>query len=109
MKFNDLDFDLDTSNPIEPVSLDLDLIKSKVLTHSSEKLCEMIVCDRYLGFNEEIAVICMEELSKRRASGDTFDFEKFIESASKELPDLNLGMKFDLRNILNQAIVRKNG
>lgn len=91
-------------SPIEPTTLDLGLIKEKIPTHSSKKLCEMIVCDRYFGFNQEISVMCMEELAERRVKGDVFDFENYIEEAYKELPPLDFSGGFDIRAVLTQAI-----
>ena len=102
MNFDDID--LSSDEPIEPIVLDVALVKSKIPSYDSQKLCEMIVCHRYLGFNEEISIACMEELGKRRAAGDNYDFEEYIESAMKTLPVLNIGTGFDLRDLLNQAI-----
>lgn|SRR5574337_541036 len=93
--------------PIENVKLDMDKIKQNLHAYSSEKLCEMIVCDRYLGLGQKFSTICMEELSKRRIAGDNFQFEKYIEQAQSELPVLNFETMPDIRTILNQAIGRK--
>lgn len=87
-------------------TISMDLIKKNVPSYSNEKLCEMIVCDRYFGMGKEISVICMEELGKRRAGGDTFAFEEYIDKSYKELPELNFDMP-DLRSMLNQAIKNK--
>lgn len=91
---------------IKHTVINIDLIKQNVPSYSNEKLCEMIVCDRYFGMGKEISLICMEELGKRRATGDTFDFEEYIDKSYKELPELNFEMP-DLRSILNQAIKNK--
>jgi hypothetical protein len=91
---------------IEYKPLDIDLIRSNINSYSSEKLCEMIVCDRYFGCYREIAIICMEELSRRRSDGDNFHFESYIDNALKELPDLNIN-GINLRDVLQQAIGRK--
>lgn len=108
MKLEDLlaaGFDLeDNSEPIEQVTLDVNLVKAKIPEHSSKKLCEMIVCDRYLGFNREIAILCMEELSNRRLAGDDFNFEDYIDQAMKELPPLDFSGGFDIRSMLSQVI-----
>lgn len=98
---------LDDNEPIEDVKLDLDKIRENLPTYSNEKLCEMIVCDRYLGFGQKIDVMCMEELAKRRIAGDVFNFEKYIEQAQSELPVLDFSQVPDIRTILNQAIGRK--
>lgn len=81
--------------------LDLEVLKKNIPTFDSQKLCDMIVCDRYLGFNEEAALMCMEELAVRRANGDEFEFEVYIEQAQKEMPVLDFSIP-DLRNILSQ-------
>jgi hypothetical protein len=90
--------------PILPISLDMDKIKENLPSYSSEKLCEMIVCDRYLGFGQKIQTICMEELAKRRIAGDAFDFESYIANAHKQLPVLDF--KKDIRDVLKQAMGR---
>lgn len=97
------EFDLDNSEEIKDVSLDLNLVKTNIPQYSSEKLCDMVVCDRYFGFNQKIAIMCMEELAQRRVSGDKFLFEDYIEKAFNELPKLDF-VAPDLRTILNQAI-----
>ncbi len=93
----------DDGSDVEEVKLDIDLVKSNVPKYSNEKLCEMIVCDRYFGFEHKIAIICMEELAKRRTAGDTFAFEGHIEHLQKEMPVLNL-VNPDLRSMLHQVI-----
>ncbi len=64
----------DDNEPIEDVKLDLDKVRENLPTFSNEKLCEMIVCDRYLGLGQKIDIMCMEELARRRIAGDTFNF-----------------------------------
>jgi hypothetical protein len=98
--------DLDLDPTIEYKPLDIDLIRKNVPNYSSEKLCEMIVCDRYFGCYREIAIICMEELSNRRQAGDGFAFESYIDSSFKKLPELNFS-GINLRDVLQQAIGRK--
>jgi hypothetical protein len=83
------------------IRLDLEVIKNNLPQYTSTKLCEMIVCDRYFGFNQKIAVMCMEELAQRRLTGDIFDFETYIEESLKQLPVLNFKMP-DLQNTLRQ-------
>lgn len=78
-------------------------IIDKVPTYSSKKLCSMVVCDRYLGINDKIAVACMEELAKRRESGDIFDFESFIEQEFDKLPKLDFSIP-DLRTVLGNLV-----
>lgn len=99
------EFDVDLSDLTGDLDskLDVNLVKSKIPEYSSEKLCEMIVCDRYLGFNKEIALSCMEELSRRRIAGDSFPFEDYIENSEKDLPPLNFSLP-DLRVLLSQLM-----
>jgi hypothetical protein len=101
-EFNDLDDDVN----LEYQPLDLEVVRKNVPTFSSEKLAEMIVCDRYFGCYREVSVICMEELARRRAGGDSFDFENYIESSFKKLPELNMS-GLNLRDVLTQSIGRK--
>jgi hypothetical protein len=89
--------------PIEDVKLDINKVKSLIPSYTSEKLCEMIVADRYFGISKESAIACMEELGKRRAAGDTFAFEKYIDEKFKTLPVLNFNMP-DLRTSLTQMV-----
>jgi hypothetical protein len=105
MKNIDLE-DLLGSEPIEDVKLDIEQVKLNVPLYDNFKLCEIIICDRYFGFGEKIAPICMEELAKRRMAGDTFDFEGYIIKAQKELPVLDFTMP-DIRTVLQQAISGK--
>ena len=94
-------------NPIEDVKLDIEIIKKNLPEYSNEKLSEMIVCDRYFGFDKKISTICMEELAKRRIAGDTFNFEEYIDKVHKELPILDFAIP-DIRAVLNQAIKMRN-
>lgn len=106
MTIDNLDDLLGDDTPIEDVKLDMEQVKANIPSYSNEKLCEMIVCDRYFGFGQKIDVVCMEELAKRRAAGDTFNFEAHIETIFKELPKINL-VKPDLRDVLTQAIANR--
>lgn len=101
--FNELDDfeELDSSS-----ETDLNNLKCKITNYSSHKLCELIVCYRYLGFAKEIAIASMEELAKRRINGDQFDFESEIEKSLKDLPVLDFKIP-DLRTILNQVTGKK--
>lgn len=103
------DFFLDdsTDDDLEEVKLDIDQIKANLPQYGNQKLCEMIVCDRYFGFEKKISTICMEELARRRSEGDTFAFEAHIDQITKEMPVIDLSGTPDIRTILNQAISRK--
>lgn len=106
MTIDNLDDLLNDDTPLEDVRLDMDQVKAKLPSYTSEKLCEMIVCDRYFGFGQQIDVPCMEELAKRRLAGDAFNFESRIEEMYKELPEINL-TKPDLREVMTQAIASR--
>jgi hypothetical protein len=103
MNIEDFDFSDDSDEELEAATLDVNLIKSKIPTYKSQKLCEMIVCHRYFGFGEELATSCMEELAQRRINGDAFQFEDYIDLSMKDLPSLDFS-NFDIRSILSQAI-----
>lgn len=107
MTKSEFDEFLDDDGPIEDVKLDFDKVQENLPTYSNEKLCEMIVCDRYFGFGKKMDTMCMEELAKRRIAGDPFNFEKYIEEAQKELPVLDFKSMPDIRAIMNQALGRK--
>ncbi len=64
----------------------------------SKDLAAYVVLYKSLGMHKEIALICMQELSDRRASGDAFEFEKFIEEELKKLPKYE---GFDIKNIIS--------
>jgi hypothetical protein len=59
---------------------------------SMRKLCEIVVTDRYLGSFKREAIMCMEELAKRRAEGDLFDYEDFIDNQMKKLPEFKINL-----------------
>lgn len=59
---------------------------------SSNKLCEIIVANRYLGVMRDEAIMCMEELAKRRTAGDGFEYEKHIDLLMQSLPKIRLDM-----------------
>lgn len=85
------------------VRLDLEKVRANLPAYTSEKLCEMIVCDRYFGMDKQISVMCMQELANRRIAGNQFGFEKYIEEAYAKLPQLNFAVP-DLRATLSQVI-----
>jgi hypothetical protein len=101
------DFEVsDEEIPEDYKPLNHEEVKGKLPTFTSEKLCEMIVCDRYFGCFNEIAVACMEELAKRRIEGNDFEYEKYIEKALAELPVVEFKIP-DLGDVLRSIIGRK--
>jgi hypothetical protein len=99
----DLDDDLED---LEYSPVPIEKIKLKLPSYTNEKLCEIIVCDRYFGCFKEMAVICMEELAVRRSNGNDFKFEDYIEKALSTLPKLNLNLP-NLGDVLKQVSVKK--
>jgi hypothetical protein len=63
---------------------------ANVKSFNSIKLCEIIVCFRYLGTMEDEAIVCMKELAERRNSGDIFPYEDTINNTLSSLPKINL-------------------
>lgn len=55
---------------------------------SSNSICELIIFYRNFSKDSESISILMKELSKRRFSGDSFDFESKLKEISKEINDL---------------------
>lgn len=103
---NDFD-DLDGFDDISPSPpLDIENIKQNISNYSSEKLCEMIVCNRYFGCYKEIGIICMEELASRRISGDEYNFEEYIELSYSKLPELTTNIVPDLGDVLRKVLGR---
>ena len=80
-------------------------LKDNIPTFSSEKLCQFVVCYRYLNYDKDLAISAMGELAKRRNNGDKFDFESYIEESLSTLPKITVEA-LDIRNILNTAIIR---
>lgn len=75
-------------------------LKSSLPGFSSDKLCQIVVAHRYLGFSEDLAILAMEELGKRRVAGDSFDFESCIDSSLAQLPPLNFNFS-DIKKFLS--------
>src|SRR5271156_689246 len=93
--------------PDQVAQLDLNKIKLNLPIYSSEKLCEMVACDRYFGMSqhteENISALCMQELANRRIAGASFPFEQIIEEFFNKLPPLNFNIP-DLKTTLTQLV-----
>jgi|WetSurMetagenome_2_1015567.scaffolds.fasta_scaffold295217_2 hypothetical protein len=98
----DEDF-LNDTTPLKGIKMDVELVKTNIPNYPSQKLCEMIVCGRYLGFYPEISVLCMEELAVRRDAGDMFDFETYIDTTYQSLPKLDFTVP-DLNSMLSTLV-----
>lgn len=57
---------------------------------SSDTLAARVVVYRSLGIGKDLAVQCMSELVRRRANGDQFDYEAYIESETAKIPKVNI-------------------
>lgn len=62
--------------------------KSAISTAPSANLAAYVVVYKTLGIDKDFAILCMEELAKRRAEGDDFDFENFIAQEAKKIPKI---------------------
>jgi hypothetical protein len=100
MEFDDFEFE--DNDDILDEKLDIEKIKSNIGSYKDETLCEIIVCNRYFNINNDLTVICMSELGQRRANGNSFDFETFIQKNLDDLPKINLNV-FDLSSLFGDA------
>lgn len=89
----DKDIDLtDDLGDVEEESFDDDSDFSELTSATSQELCDIVITFRYLGVFKARAIACMKELGMRRAAGDSFNFEEYIKTESKTLPDINMVM-----------------
>lgn len=108
MEKSDLDVEYFSDEEIENVSIDN--IVNNIKTFDNDKLCSIIVCNRYLGTHTDLAQKCMEELSVRRSQGDHFNFEKKISEELSSLPNINLlggDIGSHISNLLKNVKVEK--
>lgn len=75
-----------------------DEFRKNLPSMSGEKLCEIIVCFRYLGLMKEESILAMEELASRRGSGDDFNYEEKIDELILNLPNINIDL--DINKLL---------
>jgi hypothetical protein len=80
---------------------DLVDFRVKLGTVVATKLCEIIVANRYLGIMKDEAILCMQELARRRGLGDDFEFEKYIVALQEKLPKLKLDVEKIMKNPIN--------
>ncbi len=55
---------------------------------TSKTLAAIVVSYRALGMHKEAAIAAMEELARRKAAGDEFDYEAWIKEKLKEVPTI---------------------
>ena len=68
---------------------------------TSETLAAHVVVYRTLKLDKELALICMQELARRRLVGEEFDYETYIEEKTKTIPQMK---GIDLLGISNKMI-----
>lgn len=68
----------------------IELFKTAIADGSitSESLAAQVVAYRALKMNKEQAILAMAELGVRRAKGDTFEFEQFIDTELAKIPKI---------------------
>ena len=83
---------------------------NKIEEQTSQALAAKVVAYRILNLNKEAAIEAMQELSRREANGDTFDYDSYINKKIEEIPSPSMGhermenLKQTLRNIKNGSI-----
>ena len=86
---------------------------SKILSigfSTSEALAAHVVLYRALNIDRELALLCMEELSKRRKFGYDFDYESFIEDELEKIPKMrNINLPEIGKKIMNNSFKIKTG
>lgn len=95
------ELEADEINDDDYEELTPDEIKEKLPTFPSVKLADIVIANRYLGLYKELSINAMEELGKRRLSGDTFEFETYIDDEFKKLPKLDFSLP-DLSSLISQ-------
>jgi hypothetical protein len=85
-------------------NFDLTNFQIKVGTVSSYKLCEIIASNRYLGIMRSEAIICMEELARRRLLSDDFKYEEYISEVFNKFPKFKLDTSklFDISGLIKK-------
>jgi hypothetical protein len=54
---------------------------------SSEMLCVFVILYRLFKMNRDDSIVAMEELQRREAAGDDFDYKMFIDDNIKKIQD----------------------
>lgn len=74
------------------------LIKRELMVAQSQSdvLAAYVVSFRAIGIGENFAILCMEELVRRRSLGEEFDFEDWIETELAKIPKI---AKIDITNM----------
>ncbi len=83
---------------------------TKIEEQTSQALAAKVVSYRILNLNKEAAIEAMQELSRREANGDNFDYDSYINKKIEEIPSPSMGhermetLKQTLRSIKNGSI-----
>lgn len=70
---------------------------------NSQALASQVVVYRALGFNKDLAIQCMAELSRRAQAGEQFEYETFIETELAKIPKPKSSGS-QLTSMINQGI-----
>lgn len=94
-----LDDDLDDDS--ELLELDITEIAKNLSSYSNERLADLVISYRYMGMYKDLSIAAMQELGSRRANGDAFEYEKYIDENLSTLPKLDFTMK-GLGNLMEE-------
>lgn len=84
---NNIDDLIEDDVPYEEINVE-EIVKN-FPNYTSQKLCDIIVCDRYLGLMNDLSILCMKELVLRREKNEIFNFEEYIDQKYNELPKID--------------------
>jgi hypothetical protein len=78
-----------------------DNLKSTICNLSSADICNVLLSIKKFGMGKNLEIICMKELVNKRANGDNFSYEEFLNNNQVEklkTPKLNFDLyKFAVR------------
>lgn len=82
LQADEIDYDME--------ELTEDQLREKLKDFPIEKVADIVVTSRYIGLYRNLEVEAMQELGNRRAAGNSFNYEEYIETNIKALPVINL-------------------
>jgi hypothetical protein len=107
INFKDLDLEQEeTDLPESEDYLTDEQMCERIDSFDSENLANIIIAYKYLGLHKKVVPLAMQELAKRRSGGENFNFEEYIESGLKALPNINFKIPdfsgfFDLNEVVS--------
>lgn len=107
INFKDLDLEQEEADLSESENyLTDEQMCEKIDSFESENLANIIISYKYLGLHKKVVPFAMQELAKRRANGENFNFEEHIDSGLKDLPSINFKIPdfsgfFDLNEVVS--------